>query len=194
MVVVVKRNKLRKRSPQLPILPFLIGDLGGSDAKKLTRGHLGKAIDLIEVDLWRRVRECDEPEGRGAAELLVLILRVRYAIRHGDAEAAALWGLKVGVTIQEFEYRFNYGSALKRGFKFEDALLFAAERKATSNQPRNTRMAKEFLKRQSSWDKGKTALMAAIGKQQVPTLGRSASIDAINKGLKKIVRSKAKPD
>jgi hypothetical protein len=36
--------------------------------------------------------------------------------------------------------------------------------------------------------------MAAIGKQQVPTLGRSASIDAINKGLKKIVRSRAKPD
>jgi hypothetical protein len=122
-----------KRSPPLPLLRFLFGDPGGPAAKKLSRGHLSKAIDLLDADLYRRMRECDEREGLFAAELSVLILRMKRAIRLGDAEAAALWALKLGVTIQPFEHTFNYGAALERGEKFDDALQRAAESKANTN-------------------------------------------------------------
>jgi hypothetical protein len=188
---VAMRNKLRKRSTRLPIVPFLFGDPGGPAAKKLGRSHLDEAVAVLEADLWRRMRQCDEPEGLGAAALYVLSARTRHAIREGDAAVAALWALKLGATIQEFEYNFVYGASLERGERFDNALQCAAEHKANSYRPRNARMAEEFRKRLPSWDKSKTALMEAIGKKE--DLGRSASIEAVEKGLK-IIRSKAKPD
>ena len=188
---MARRRKVRKRSPQLPILPFLFGDPGGPAAKKLGRRHLDKALTVLETDLWRRIQECDEHEGLGASGLWVLARRTRKAVEEGNAELAALWGLKLGVTIHEFEYRFDYGDSLERGEKFDEALQRAAEHKANSYRPRNAQMAKEFLKRLPSWDQSETALMQAIGKKE--GLGRSASIEAVKKGLK-IVRSKAKPD
>jgi hypothetical protein len=189
-----KRSKLGKRSPQLPILPFLYGDPGGPAAKKLNRRHLDDALKVLAGDLMRRMQTCDEDEGLAAAELDVLIRRTRHAIERGDASAAALWALKLGVTIQLFEYRFNYGGTLKRGKKFDEGLLHAAESKVNSYEPRNIRMAKEFQARLPSWDKSKTTLMQIIGKKERRPLKRSASVNAINKGLKIVVQSKAEPD
>jgi hypothetical protein len=189
---VAKHSKLGKRSPQLPILPFLYGDPGGPAAKKLNRRHLDDALKVLAGDLMRRMQTCDEDEGLAAAELDVLIRRTRHAIERGATSEAALWALKLGVTIQLFEYEFNYGDTLKRGKRFDEALLNAAERKGNSYRPRNIRMAREFRQRRPSWNKSATALMEDIGKRD--GLGRSASVNAINKGLKIVVQSKAEPD
>ena len=77
--------------------------------------------------------------------------------------------------------------------KFDEALLgIQPQARATSYRLRNVEMAKEFQKRMPSWDGEQDRIDGtAIGKTR--GLERSASIEAVNKGLK-IVRSKAKPD
>jgi hypothetical protein len=177
-----KRKRLAKRSNLLPIDPHIVRDANSLD----------EAVGPLEADLRRRVQECDENESGWAEHLLLLLSQTRRAIRRRDPELAATYALELGVTIQGFEWAFNFGGDLQRGVKFADGLQRAGAKKGKANRPRNIQMAKEYLAKLPSWaPKSETALMVRIGKSR--GLGRSASIDAINEGIK-IVRSKAIPN
>jgi hypothetical protein len=178
---VAKRNKLKERSPLLPLAPLFF------------RGSatLEEAMDSIEGDLFRRMQECDEDEAYWATDLRALLLLVQRAIKRGDAKSAAQWAFEFGMVSQFFDYTFNYGASQDRGEKFDAALQRAAEGRANHYQPRNIEMARVFQKKLPSWGRSRTALMVDIGKAQ--GLERSASIEAVESGLK-VVRSRAKPD
>jgi hypothetical protein len=181
---VARRRKVRKRSPLLPLRPFFFRETDGA-------ASVHEAINSVEADLFRRMQECDEDEGLCVAKIWELLLRTRRAMSEGDARSAVRYALELGMMARYVDHTFSYGASLERGEKFDDALLHAAESKANRFRLRNARMAREFLKRLPSWDGSKTALMREIGKKE--RLGRSASIEAVESGLK-TVRSKAKPD
>ena len=181
---MTRRNKVRKRSPLLPLKPFFFSETDGT-------ASIYEALNAVEAGLFLRMKECDEDEGLCVAKIWVLLLRTRRAMREGDATSAVRYALELGMMARYVDHTFSYGASLERGEKFADALQRAAKHKANSYRPRNVRLAEEFLKRRRRWHGSKTALMHTIGKQE--GLGRSASIEAIESGLK-IVRSKAKPD
>jgi hypothetical protein len=181
---VARRNKVQKRSPLLPLRPFFFRETDGA-------ASVHEALNSVEAGLFRRMQESDEDEGLCVAKVHVLLMRTRCAIREGDATSAARWALELGMMARFVDYSFSYGASLERGEKFDDALVRAGERKANYYRPRNVRMSEEFLKRWPRWGGSKTALMKAIGKKE--GLGRSASIEAVEKGLK-IIRSKANPE
>ena len=179
---MAKHNKVRKRSPLLPLRPFFFRDGATS---------VLEALNSVEANLFRRMKECDEDEGLAVAGVEVLLMRARRAMREGDIESATRWALELGMEARFVDYTFSYGAPLERGEKFDEATRRGGERKADSYRPRNIEMANEFQKRKQSWGGSSTALMVDIGKAR--GLRRSASIKAINNGLK-IVRSKAKPN
>jgi hypothetical protein len=60
---------------------------------------------------------------------------------------------------------------------------------------RDRELAREFLRRRKAGATvSDSALKAAIGARSYPALGRTASIDAINRGLKILSRKESKPD
>jgi hypothetical protein len=184
---MAKRTKqVRSRSLQLSLRPTL-------EARSFE-----DAVCKLETDLRARWKgknlsgdaKRQAQESGWAKDLLTALMHVRFAIGRGDAEAAALQTLKLATTMRAFEYAFCYGEDQARGAKLPRAGRRGAEMKQSRLIPRNKRMALKFIERSKRIGGRKgTALMEDIGKAEKPKpLGRSASYDAVMRGLQAMLR------
>jgi hypothetical protein len=153
------------------------------------------AVRELEADLrvrWKGKNiSGDARENVVAKDLLELLMNVRFAIGKGDAEQAALLTLKLGCLMRGFEWVFCHSEGYYRGVKSAEGSSLGGSRKSKAVEPRDMLMAEEYMTRSNSKSgcKSSTALIAEIGKKQKhKSLSRSASVEAVERGLKAINR------
>jgi hypothetical protein len=121
-----------------------------------------------------------------AARILRLIIETRQFIADGDAEQAALLGVRLGKEIALHDLKQAREPMWDSGRKSYEAGAETAKRKRQNFERRNKRLAKEFrrLRQKTSEPVSDSQLKETIGREQKPPLSRSAAISAINRGLK----------
>jgi hypothetical protein len=143
-------------------------------------GHDRKEL-VYEKALWRIALNAPEDSDEDfAARVLRSVIRVRDAIKKQRAERAAMEGVKLGETIALHEVKVLRNRENRGGRPPPSA--------------RNRLMAEEYVRRRkSNSNVSNTALKRNIGADrkfmasiQAETLGPSASVEAVDAGLKKL--------
>lgn len=144
-------------------------------------GHPGEVLGIEKVLVKIAHAAAEDSDEDFAARILRLIIKARDAIKRGRAESAAITGVKLGEAI---------------AFQMVSEARNRRENKGgrpSNGSQRNILMAREFLRRRPSSKLSDTALKAKIGADQLfmastkaQTLGQSASVAAIDAGIKKL--------
>jgi len=148
----------------------------------------GHAIDC-QKGVWSIAKkgghEPDSAVGY-AAQVADRIGWIRHHLSKGATEKACLESLQLGGLVQEAQMKQRWEPAALTGQKVRHETPGANKggRKRGETISRDMRLAKEFQRKRLSSPLSDTALKQAIGKKD--ELGRSASVEAVNRGLKKL--------
>ena len=130
-----------------------------------------------------------------AAEILRLVQWLKTAVATGAATPAAIrWAFELGALLQESRFKFRYEKAIMTGAPVLAGARRGGRSKNASTAQRDIAMAHAYLKQRPLRRLSDTALKAEIGKAQEKPLGRSASINAIARGLQILSSQTGKPD
>lgn len=126
-----------------------------------------------------------------AARIVSAYRLAQIYISEGNADAAANAALTMGWICSQFEMKRNWEPDALRGKKSREASRRGGVEPGAT-LPRDVEMAREFLSLRLTARASRTAIMERIGAKR--DLGRSASIEAIKRGLQKLSGEPAKPD
>jgi hypothetical protein len=149
---------------------------------------------------WKELRDLPDKDYDSrigySARFLQLIASLRGRLKRGETDADALQkAYELGALHQEARFKLKYEPDVKIGAPVRRGVKKAGDERAAKYSPRNLAMAKEFLRRSEGGTRlSPSKLKQDIGSKWAPPLGRSASIEAINRGLEESVRHQSKPD
>lgn len=123
----------------------------------------------------------DDSEIDYARRFLSLIRSIRDATARTNIEQVATWAFDLGALMREAEIKFEWEPAAMTGKRVRDGGARGGPPPGRTKQ-RDSELAQKYLRRQKESGLSATALKAKIGKDS--GLGRSASIEAIDRGLK----------
>lgn len=164
-----------------------VGGLGAKELKTLQAAlnvwsagqqNLGARLSAIEIQAASilaaepcRSRRYDDSPADYARRISASCRLIRLALDRGNIEQAAMDAITLGVLLGE--------AAMWSAISATGA---SGGRPVGKKLARDQAMAREFERRRNK-ARGDISLMIDIGRAQLPPLGRTASIDAIRRGL-----------
>jgi hypothetical protein len=131
----------------------------------LNAGHDGDGLSVKQLMQIEHTVE-EDSDVDFAARIIKLILLTRGAIVEGDAEQAALLGVRLGQEIALHDLKQEQEPTWESGRKTREGAKKGARDKRQKFEPRNKKMAEEYLRlRKKSENISDTALMEKVGKK-----------------------------
>ncbi|MFP1631220.1 hypothetical protein ACLB6G_05740 [Zhengella sp. ZM62] len=156
----------------------------------------GGDFGAVTLSAMRGFRIIVKQEGKGphvrdsipwfAQQIVQLHNIAKAEIARGNADSAARFAYEMGVLVERVRMKSGWEPAALTGQKVrhETPGAIRGGRQKGQTLARDVALAKEFLARRSRSRLSDTALKASLGADH--GLSRSASIDAVNRGLKKV--------